>query len=75
MSRRPTVSGRRCSRAEVHRSTAARALNPASSGMLSLETVSRVQRAARELGYTTNTFAPRAAHLPVAHHRGSSSPT
>jgi LacI family transcriptional regulator len=56
MSRRPTVSDVAV-RAQVHRSTAARALNPASSGMLSPETVSKVQRAARELGYTTNSFA------------------
>jgi LacI family transcriptional regulator len=56
MSRRPTVSDV-ADRAQVHRSTAARALNPASSGMLSPETVSRVRRAARELGYTTNSFA------------------
>jgi LacI family transcriptional regulator len=56
MGRRPTISDV-AERAQVHRSTVARALNPASSGMLSPDTVSRVQRAARDLGYTINSFA------------------
>jgi LacI family transcriptional regulator len=56
MSRRPTVSDV-ADRAGVHRSTAARALNPASSGMLSAATVARVQQAARDLRYTANSFA------------------
>jgi LacI family transcriptional regulator len=56
MGRRPTISDV-ADRAQVHRSTVARALNPASSGLLSPGTVTRVQRAARELGYTTNSLA------------------
>lgn len=56
MGRRPTISDV-ADRAQVHRSTVARALNPATSGMLTPETVTRVQRAARDLGYTTNSFA------------------
>jgi LacI family transcriptional regulator len=54
--KRPTVSDV-AELAGVHRSTAARALNPASSGMLTPDTVRRVQRAARTLGYSTNAFA------------------
>jgi LacI family transcriptional regulator len=41
----------------VHRSTAARALNPATSGLLTRETVARVLDAAQRLQYTPNTIA------------------
>jgi LacI family transcriptional regulator len=41
----------------VHRSTAARALNPATSGMLAPATVKLVQAAAESLQYTANAFA------------------
>jgi LacI family transcriptional regulator len=56
MDKRPTV-GDVADLAGVHRSTAARALNPATRSMLSQETAERVSRAARSLGYRANSFA------------------
>ncbi|WP_346279304.1 LacI family DNA-binding transcriptional regulator [Pseudonocardia sp.] len=56
MSRRPTVSDV-AELAGVHRSTAARALNPTTSGLLTRETVARVLDAAQRLQYTPNTIA------------------
>jgi LacI family transcriptional regulator len=43
--------------AGVHKGTASRALNPATSGRVSAATVRRVVAAARQLGYTPNTAA------------------
>ena len=56
MDKRPTISDV-AQLAGVHRSTAARALSPAASGMLKPETVVRVTKAAERLGYATNTLA------------------
>jgi LacI family transcriptional regulator len=56
VSRRPTVSDV-AELAGVHRSTAARALNPTTSGLLTRETVARVVEAAQRLQYTPNTIA------------------
>jgi LacI family transcriptional regulator len=43
--------------AGVHAGTASRALNPEARGTVSRQTVRRVERAARKLGYTPNTVA------------------
>lgn len=43
--------------AGVHAGTASRALNPAARGSVSRQTVRKVERAARKLGYTPNTVA------------------
>ncbi|MGD9986625.1 LacI family DNA-binding transcriptional regulator [Pseudonocardia sp.] len=56
MDKRPTVS-EVAKLAGVHRSTAARALSAATSGLLRAETVQRVNAAARELGYSSNSIA------------------
>ncbi|HKY47330.1 MAG TPA: LacI family DNA-binding transcriptional regulator, partial [Acidimicrobiia bacterium] len=44
-------------RSQVHASTASRALNPATRSLVNTETVDRVLRAARELGYRPNSLA------------------
>jgi LacI family transcriptional regulator len=44
-------------RSRVHASTASRALNPATRALVNSETVDRVLRAARELGYRPNSLA------------------
>jgi LacI family transcriptional regulator len=56
VSKRPTVADV-AELAGVHRSTAARALNPDTSGMLTTDTVTRVLDAAHTLNYTPNTIA------------------
>lgn len=56
MARRATIADVAAA-AGVHRSTAARALNPATAGMISGATVARVQRSARRLDYSPNELA------------------
>src|SRR5262249_32285522 len=53
--KRPTISDV-AQLAGVHRSTAARALSPTASAVLSAETVAKVSQAADRLGYSANTF-------------------
>jgi LacI family transcriptional regulator len=58
MPRRPRVTVREVAeRAGVHAGTVSRALNPSRRHVLSVETVERVERAARELGYKANRLA------------------
>lgn len=56
MSRRPKLSDVAAA-ANVHQSTASRALDPALAGRLSPEVVERVRRAADQLGYSRNAIA------------------
>lgn len=57
MSRRPPTLRDVAARAEVHLSTASRALDPQQSGRLTSETVRRVTQAATELGYAPDLLA------------------
>ncbi|MGH8927585.1 MAG: LacI family DNA-binding transcriptional regulator [Acidimicrobiia bacterium] len=54
---RPATLRDVANRARVHASTASRALNPATRSLVNAETVERVLRAARDLGYRPNSLA------------------
>ena len=54
---RPATLRDVAARAQVHTSTASRALNPATRSLVNQDTVERVREAARDLGYRPNSLA------------------